>query len=80
VVVPLPDTVRFSEAFRRSARKFMQVVREKGLKGIVAKRRDSTYQAEALRWLDKRCERIAEEFVKASRDFARSALSTAPPP
>jgi ATP-dependent DNA ligase len=40
----LKDPIRFSETFRASAADMIAVVREQGLEGVVAKRRDSHYE------------------------------------
>lgn len=45
-IAPLPDVVRFSETFDVPASGLMHAAKEKGLEGIVAKRRGSAYQAD----------------------------------
>jgi DNA ligase D-like protein (predicted ligase) len=40
----LKDPIRFSETFKASAADMISVVREQGLEGVVAKRRDSPYE------------------------------------
>ena len=40
----LNDPIRFSETFEASAADMIAVVREQGLEGVVAKRRDSRYE------------------------------------
>lgn len=63
-VALLPDAIRFSETFDVPATDLMRVVREKGLEGVVAKRRGSTYQTgkRSDDWVKVRANRV-EEFV-----------------
>lgn len=45
-VMPLlPDSIRYSETLEGSAAEIVEAVREQGLEGVVAKRRDSLYEA-----------------------------------
>ena len=44
LVSSLPEAIRFSESFNVSAERMIAAVREQGLEGVVAKRRDSLYQ------------------------------------
>jgi DNA ligase D-like protein (predicted ligase) len=43
LIQQFPDAIRFSETFKTSATDMIAVVREQGLEGVVAKRRDSRY-------------------------------------
>jgi bifunctional non-homologous end joining protein LigD len=40
----LPDSIRFSESFDVPAAELLEAVRQQGLEGVIAKRRDSTYR------------------------------------
>jgi DNA ligase D-like protein (predicted ligase) len=44
VVPSLPDSIRFSASFAASPEQIIAAVREQGLEGVVAKRRDSVYE------------------------------------
>jgi DNA ligase D-like protein (predicted ligase) len=45
IVPSLPDAIRFSASFAASADQMITAVREQGLEGIIAKRRDSLYES-----------------------------------
>lgn len=64
LIAKMPDPIRFSEAFIVPPARLMPVVREKGLEGVVAKRRSSQYQAgkRSDDWVKVRANRV-EEFV-----------------
>jgi bifunctional non-homologous end joining protein LigD len=70
----LPDAVRYSETFDVAASRLMQVVREKGLEGIVAKRRGSSYQAKRRSddWIKVRANQAAEFVIGGYVPSARS--------
>lgn len=75
IVAKLPSVIRFSETFDVPASELMQIVREKGLEGFVAKRCDSTYQAgkRSDDWVKVRANQAAEfvlgGYVPTARSF-----------
>jgi bifunctional non-homologous end joining protein LigD len=64
LIASLPDTIRFSETFDASGAELMGAVRSKGLEGVVAKRRDSSYKPgdRSGAWVKVRANR-GQEFV-----------------
>jgi bifunctional non-homologous end joining protein LigD len=65
LVAKLPGAIRYSETFEAPPSQLMAVVREKGLEGIVAKRRGSIYQAgkRSDDWVKVRANRVGEFIV-----------------
>jgi len=74
IVDSLPEIIRYSETFSAPAATFVQVVRENGLEGIVAKRARSTYRSgrsgDWIKWRANRGqELVIGGYVPASNTF-----------
>ena len=71
----LAESIRFSETIEASAADLVRAVREQGLEGVIAKRRDSLYRAEkrSHAWIKMRVNRGQElvigGYVPAPKNF-----------
>jgi DNA ligase D-like protein (predicted ligase) len=75
VMSGLPEPIRFSETIEASAAELVRAVREQGLEGVIAKQRDSLYQAgkRSGAWVKMRVNRGQElvigGYVPAPKNF-----------